>query len=414
MFPSVLLFVLGCVGGGPDLPTAVVQEGPFDVTLSIPGELRAVKSVALSAPDLPGQAKITWVIEEGSKVEAGAELLRFDETELKTTLDQAKDDLEIALTKIDQQRAVLAVKLGDLENDVISATLALERAKLRITESETVPRVERETTLLDVKESTLAVERSRAGLESARLEGQAELELLRLDAERARRTLENVETLIAKATLTAPSPGIVVLPEVWKGGTRGPVTAGDSVYGGSALIELPDMSTMEVQAWVHEVDAAKVAVDQPVKVVIDAHPVPAHAGRISRVADLAVKKNRDKDVKYLKVSIVLDETTDKMKPGMTIRADVLVAHRDGVLSIPQEAVFYERETAFVYRKSFRGFTRTPVTLDLTNDTHAIVTSGLDAGDVVALVDPEKAGAGETPSPGRTAPPTAPAAAVKTP
>ena len=89
-----------------------------------------------------------------------------------------------------------------------------------------VPRVERETAKLDVQEYGLSVEKSQSALRSAELETEAELELLRLDADRARRTLENVETLITKATLTAPSPGIVVLPEVWKGGTRGPVTAG--------------------------------------------------------------------------------------------------------------------------------------------------------------------------------------------
>ncbi len=402
----LLLLATGCFGGGDgEIPTAEVATGPFVITLSIPGELKATKSVALSAPDLPGQAKVTWVIEEGSRVEAGAELLRFDETELQTTLEQARDDLKIARTKIDQGRAMLAVRLGDLENEVISASLALERAQLRITSSETVPRVDRETTLLDVQESTLSVERAKAGLESARLEGQAELELLRLDADRAKRTLDNVEKLITKATLTAPSAGIVVLSEIWKGGSRGPVTAGDAVYGGSSLIELPDMGTMEVQAWVHEVDAAKVAVGQTVKIVIDAHPDPAHAAKIARVADLAVKKNRDKEVKYLKVNIALDQTTDRMKPGMTVRAEVLVDRQEGVLSIPQEAVFYEGDLAYVHRKGFRGFDRVPVTLASTNDTHVVVATGLAAGDVVALVDPEKHEAGDAPSPG--APPAPP-------
>lgn len=401
MRACVLIVLAACTGGAAgDVPTASAVRGPFEVVLAIPGELKAVRSVSLSAPDLPGQAKVTWVVEEGTKVAEGDVLLRFDETDLQGTLDQARDDLEIALTKIDQRRAQLAVRLGDLENDVVRAQLALARAELRTTESETVPRVDRESTRIDVQENTLAVERSRAGLESARLEGQAELDLLRLDADRARRTLENVKKLMEKATITAPSPGLVILPEIWKGGSRGPVSAGDAVWGGSSLIELPDLSTMEVVGWVHEVDAARVSAGQPVSIVIDAHPDPKHEGAIAKVADLAVKKDRDKDVKYLKVNVTLGATTDVMKPGMTVRAEIRVDARDDVLTVPQAAIFDDGEASVVFLKGFRGWTRTPVALDVANDTHVVVVEGLSEGDVVALVDPDQVAAGEPPSPGR--------------
>lgn len=408
MHTLLLWSLLGCFGGGGgELPTATVTRGPFEVTLAIPGELKAVRSVSLSAPDLPGQTKVTWVIDEGSRVQAGDVLVRFDETELKNTLEQAENDLEVALTKIDQRRAQLAVRLGDLQNDVTRAELGLKRAEMRLTDSETVPRVEREAARIDVEESSISVERSRAALESAKLEGQAELELLRLDADRARRTLDKVRNLLDKAVMTAPSPGIVILTPIWKGGSRGPVSAGDTVWGGSSLIELPDLAEMEVEAWVHEVDAAKVLAGQPVSVVIDAHPRPAHGGQVTRVADLAVQRDREKAVKFLKVMISLDDTTEVMKPGMTVRAEVQVDRREDVLSVPQEAIFYEGQQPVVYRKGFAGFAATPVQLDISNDTHVVV-EGLSEGDVVALVHPESAARGEPPSPGV---PSGPAAAA---
>lgn len=400
----MLWSLLGCVSGGSDLPTFVVERAAFDVTLAIPGELEAVHSVTLSAPDLNGQIKVTWVVEEGARVKEGDVLVRFDETELQDRIEEAQNTLDVAETKISQRRAALSVRLGDLENGVTSSRLQLQRAQMRLTDSETVPRIEREAARIDVEEAQLSVEKATAALESGKIEGEAELELLRLEAQQAKKQLDLARRALLDATVKAPSAGIVVLPEIWKGGSRGPIAAGDSLWGGSTLVTLPDLSEMQVEAWVHEVDAGKVAVGQPVSVVIDAHPDPQHKGEISKVADLAVKRERAASVKHLQVSVKLDETTPDMKPGMTVRAEIGIDHKEGVLSIPQEAIFYDQDKTYVYRQSFGGWRRADVTLGTTNDTRVIVEGGLDEGDVVALIDPTKPTDAPTPvgTPARSA------------
>ena len=396
---------IACVGGGLEVPTAEAEEGPFEVVLAIPGELQAVRSVTISAPDLPGQTKVTWVVEEGTRVKEGDELVKFDETDLQEKLEKADNDLKVARMKIEQRQAQLDVRLGDMRNEVTNAELSLKRAQMRTTDSETVPRVEREAAQIDVQASTIALERSKSSLHAAKLEGEAEIELLRLETQRWERQLELATAALDEAVITAPSPGIVILPSIWKGGSQGPIAAGDTVWGGSGILELPDLSEMEVQAWVHEVDAAKVQVGQPVSIVIDAHPDPAHVGSVTKVADLAVRRDRRKSVKHLQVTLSLDETSPVMKPGMTVRAEVEVERLDDVVSVPQEAVFYDGEDPFVYVAGFAGFTPTSVALGTTNDTHVVVEDGLEAGAVVALVDPESAD--QPPRPGMPAAPSDP-------
>ena len=85
------------------------------------------------------------------------------------------DDLKVAETKIEQREAQLAVRLGDLANEVTNSELSLKRAEMRITESETVPRVDRESAKIDVQGANIALGRTKSGLESARLEGRARL-----------------------------------------------------------------------------------------------------------------------------------------------------------------------------------------------------------------------------------------------
>jgi len=386
-----MLLVISCLGGGQDVPTAEVVGGSFDVVLPIPGELKAVRSVSMSAPDLPGQTKVTWVVDEGTRVQEGDELVKFDETDLQNKLEKADNDLKISIMKIEQREAQMQVRIGDLSNEITNAELALRRAEMRTTESETVPRVEREAAVIDVQAATIALERSKSSMESARLENQAELELLGLEAERWKKQLSQAEDALTKAVMHAPSPGIVILPSIWKGGSRGPISAGDTVWGGSGILELPDLTDMQVEAWVHEVDAAKVAVGQSVDVVIDAHPDPAHKGEVTKVADLAVRRDREREVKHLEVTVTLAATSDVMKPGMTVRSEVLVSHLEDVLSIPQEAVFYDGEQPQVYVRGFGGFTAVPVQLGTTNDTHVVVSEGLQAGAEVALIDPDLAG-----------------------
>ncbi|MCB9742101.1 MAG: efflux RND transporter periplasmic adaptor subunit [Alphaproteobacteria bacterium] len=410
----LLLSLLAACGpsGAEDVPTALVERGELRVELVIPGELKAVNSVTIATPDLDGQNKITYVVEEGSRVSEGDVVVRFDTTDLEEKLAQYLNELEIAETKIEQKQAQLAVRLTDLDNEITRAELSLERAKMRLTDSETVPRVERESARIDVKEFTLAVERAISSRESARLEGESELALLQLDATRAERRVERIRKQIDSCDVKAPANGLVILPEIWKGGSRGPIAVGDTVWSGSTLMELPDLSEMEVVAWVHEVDAAKAAQGQSAEIVIDAHPEPAHAGEVKRVADLAVKRERDSAVKHLKVTIAIPESQPQMKPGMTVRAELLVSEHEDVLSVPLEAVFQGEEGPYVQLASLGGFTPTSVELGEANDTHVIVLSGLEEGAEVALVDPEAAASGDpapAASPGEGALPEAQAA-----
>lgn len=399
------LVLFACAGGtDADLPVATVERGEFRHVLPIHGELKAVRSTTIAAPDLGGRSiKVSSIVEEGTRVGAGDVVVEFEALELMNTLEDAEARLETASTKILQKRAQLEVALADRKTEVTRAELELERARLRLTESETVPRVERESARIDEASYVLAVERSLAALESTRLEGEAELQLLRIEEKRSASQVALVREQLSQVRLTAPADGIVILPDVWKGGGSGPVRTGDTIWRGTTIMELPDMSEMQAEAWVHEVDAALVQQGQEVMVFIDAHPEPGWAGTVERVADLAVQRGNSL-VKQLKVSVALKETAAIMKPGMTVRAEVLVGAVPDALMLPREAVFLVDGAPQVrVRSTLGGFDAVPVELGVRNDTHAIVTAGLEAGAVVALVDPDTWEPGEgrpagTPSP----------------
>ena len=104
-------------------------------------------------------------------------------------------------------------------------------------------------------------------------------------------------------------------------------------------------------------------------------------------------------MKHLRVEVGLEESTDLMKPGMTVRAEVLVDHADDVVSVPREAVFFRDEEPVVYVRGRGGFEAVPVSLGLRNDIRVVVESGVEEGAEVALVDPEAHDDGEPRRPG---------------
>lgn len=333
-----LLWLAACVGGvDPSVPTAQVTRGELQVILGVNGELEAVRSENIAAPNVRGGLKVAMIAEESARVQKGDVVVEFDRTDMEKELESATSRLKIAETKIAQKQAQQEVSLAAAQNDVVSAGLDKQRAEMRITASETVPRVERESARLDAQASDLRVSTTEAALQSKRLEAAAELELLRLEQLEAQAKVAQILRQLDQLQIRAPADGIVILTETWRGGKMGKVTVGDSVYGGNTIMALPDLSEMQVQTWVHEVDAAQVVVGQPVGVVVDARPETPLAGTVERVSDLAVKRRDDSEVKYLKVQVKLAASDPSLKPGMTVRAEIRVETVTDALMVPREA-----------------------------------------------------------------------------
>ena len=107
----ISMWLLGCSGADLDVPTDTVESAPFEHTLSIPGELKAVRSVTINAPDFSGSMEIVTLIEEGTQVEEGGVLVAFDTSDLEKRLENALASLEVSRTKITEKKVQLAVRM---------------------------------------------------------------------------------------------------------------------------------------------------------------------------------------------------------------------------------------------------------------------------------------------------------------
>ena len=104
-----------------------MRRGTLNVTLTENGTLVAKESRKISA-DIRGDAKITFLVDEGAEVEEGEVLCLLDATDLEDRLEQR--ELEVVQTQadLDTARTELEIQLTDNEASIEKARIELDKA----------------------------------------------------------------------------------------------------------------------------------------------------------------------------------------------------------------------------------------------------------------------------------------------
>ena len=147
-----------------------------------------------------------------------------------------------------------------------------------------------------------------------------------------------------KARVTSPMNGVIIKKGVELGQT---VTSGVSSFNeGTALFTVADLKSLIIRVNLNEVDIAKVALGQPVRVTLDAYPQKVFTGKVTFVSPAAELVEK---IKVFKVEIALDELGDHFKTGMSANVEILGEKRNKAVSIPLEALQRREGETISYR-----------------------------------------------------------------
>lgn len=352
-----------------DIPTVRASRGEFVISLLENGTVNAMRAVNLSAPRVRG-LQITWLAPEGTTVEKGAPVIKFDASKQQADYADHESELKIKTAALDRARKEYVIQEKQLQLD-------LEKARRNYDEKK--------------HDATRIAEEARLEKELSELNFEAKLDQLKGDVQkaevevkRASDKLDLAEKELSMTTINAPIPGLVVYLEIWKGGTRAKVQEGDSPWPGQGLVDLPDLSEMKVETTVSEVDANKVDSGQVVEIVLDAFPDITYNGVVSKKGTLARKKDYDSKINVFDVEITILNHDDNIKPGMSAACNIIIERISDVLTIPLEAVFEREGQTVAYTKKGK---KRPVTVGRKNDRLIEIVEGLEAGDELCLVDP---------------------------
>lgn len=388
---------LRTTGGNAALPTITVTEQPFVQRVTAEGQLRAVRATPLAAPAQQRPMRIAFLLEDGSRVQAGDLVARLDPTELERELEAGTAESAIAQARLRSTVASAETSDRTLDREGTVAARELEVATgFQTTDEEIFSRFEIIESEIDTELAQARLQRIET-VRPPRLElAAAERTLQEIQDQRARLKIDHANRGLRELEVRAPHNGIVLLQRDWRGNAT---RVGDMVWPGRRIGEIPDLEEMEVELFVLEADAGGLAAGQQAEVTLESRPGVTIPGFVSKVEALAKPRWRGSPVQFFTAVVSLKQAPPGMlKPGQRVMVTVTLVELDTALVIPRRALFERDDRPVVFVSAGRGrFEATPVTLGPSARGWVVVESGLTTGAVIAAVDPDTAPESRSPA-----------------
>jgi multidrug efflux pump subunit AcrA (membrane-fusion protein) len=387
-----LLLIVGAGGASEGIAAAGVplfraEQGALTRLVVAEGYLKAVHATPISAPVESGQAqRIGWLAAEGSAVAAGDVIVRFDPTDLERNLMDGEADRAIAEHEIARSRLENDTKVGNLELDADVAEHERQQAErfaakdAQIFSRQQILDAEIDQDLAEHK----AVSAHRLGDATAR-QAQAQIDLLGIQRNKADLKIRQARQGLDALVVRAPHAGFLTLERDWQGNS---LRAGDQVWPGQKLGEIPDPTAVEALVFVLEADAGGLAPALEGTLVVEAHPGRSYPARVTRVDALAKPLRWNVPVQYFEAALAAEGADlAAMKPGQRVRAEIVLERIPSALLVPPQAVVAVDGAEVCYRREGARLVAVEVKVGARGWDRVQILSGIGAGDEVALRDP---------------------------
>ena len=190
------------------IPTTKVKKGDVVVRSYTRGELRAVRSATLTAPNLFGTVQVTRLAPLGSFAREKDLVVEFDDSEVLSRLEEKELELEQIDEQIKKAKADLAMRHNQDQVDLLRARYSVRRAELEVKRNELISQI-------DAKKNVLNLEEARRRLQQLEVNIKGQLE--QAEAELARRVEQarSLEESIAPARQPSEEGGLRAGDIVW-------------------------------------------------------------------------------------------------------------------------------------------------------------------------------------------------------
>ncbi|MCB2204307.1 efflux RND transporter periplasmic adaptor subunit [bacterium] len=372
-----------------DVPSYTAKQGDFEIYVIESGAIRAKNSVTITAPRIlsGGTLQVVELAPEGSTAKEGDLLARFDPSSALKRMQDKQTELKTALADLAKLKAQQSADESQAQTEFETAKLNFQLAKLAKEKMQFEPEARKREAEIEFERARLTFEQAKLNLENKSIVRKSELGNLQLRIEQIRSDIAVSQKEMEQLTLRAPISGLVVYENNWSTGRK--IAKGDQPWPGMPIISLPDLSAMQVEVSINEMDISKVEKGQKVHIIPDAFPDKSFTGTISSVSQIGRQKGQGSNIKVFDIIVDLDETDDVLKPGITTTNKIIVDKVENVVSIPIISVFEEDGKTMAYVGDGSSFEKREVELGSRNDNFVVVKNGVEEGEQVALRNPEK-------------------------
>ena len=286
---------------------AQIQRGPITLQRSFSGALEATAEFVV-APKVSGRVERLGV-DLADTVKRGQIVAELDNDEYLQAVVQAEAELEVARANLVEAGSALEIAIRGFRRN----------EKLR--------------------QTGVASESQFDAAKADQLAKQAQLEVARAQVTRAQASLETAKIRLGYTKVSAD----------WTGGDRQRVVAeryvdeGETVSANTPLLAIVELDPINGVIFVTEKDYTRLQRGQAASLTTDAYPGELFQGRIERIAPVFRQTTRQ-----ARVELTIQNPRHRLKPGMFIRATVVLDRVAEATIVPQQALTTRNDRTGVF------------------------------------------------------------------
>ncbi|HEX6464763.1 MAG TPA: HlyD family efflux transporter periplasmic adaptor subunit [Vicinamibacterales bacterium] len=380
------------------VPTAKVVRGPLKLTVYATGDLRAGRTVNLMAPSVGGQIRIVKLLTTGTPVKKGDVVMEFDPSDQQFSLEQAKVDLDSAEQQIVKMKADNDVQNSQDKLNLLTAKYDERKAELDVAGNEFVGAIEAQKNQLTLDEAKHRLQQLQQDAASRVATSAAALAVVVEKRNKAELQMKRAQGIIDSLVVKSPIDGVMTVKEnrdgqmfFYSGMVLPEYREGDTTFSGRNVADVIEQGRMEAHAKVTETDRDNLQQGQSAIIQIDALPGRSFEAKVGALTGSASRGNffETSAVRQFDIALALDHPDPQMRAGSSLRVTIDGREVKNAIHVPRQAVFEKNGKNFVYLQVGDRFERRDIKVENATESRAII-SGLNAGDVIALVDPDLA------------------------
>jgi HlyD family secretion protein len=354
---------------------ATVQRGDIVSTFSTNGIVEPISNFEAHAP-YAGLVKAVFV-HEGDRVPQGKLLVEMDDTQARTQEATALAALRAAqanyesLTKGGNQQ-----ERYTLEGDVARTKADRDQAEKQLATLKKLA-AQGAASAAEVASAQARLDQANASLHLLELRRQSpyaapDLEHVKAAMVDAQANYAAAQKTLGEVSIQAPFAGTVYAL---------PVSATEYIGQGDRLLEMADLTKVQVRAYFDEPEIGKLAVGLPIAIVWDALPFRSWKGHIARVPSTVITYT----TRHVGAAIVtVDNADGTLLPDTNVTVTVTTSSTPDAIHIPREALHASGGEDFVYVLEEDRLRRVPVKTGIITLTAIQIVDGLREGQTVAL------------------------------
>lgn len=273
--------------------TTRVRKGDVLVRAFSRGELRAVRSVTLTAPNLFGTTQVTQLASLGAFAREKDLVVEFDDSELLSRIEEKQLELDQVDEQIKKARADLNIRNNQDQVELLRTRYSVRRSELEVKRNELLSQIDAQKNLLNQEEARRRLKQLESDIKSRLEQAEAELAVLQEKRNKAVIELQRERQRLMQVKLLSPISGLVAIRQNRAGGFFVPgmqipdIREGDQVQPGMPVADVLDLSELEVISRVGELDRANLKEGQDVILALDALPAKKLTGKIKNMSGTA-------------------------------------------------------------------------------------------------------------------------------